>query len=154
MPRIISTWPMNNENAPSMFGDTIITSSHIKIHFFPPRNRASKMSIGRRWIYNFSKSIEIWPWVIVNSTIDELQVVYKWMLWLKIENSVENDFRKIIDVSKSIEGSFGRIKYYFWFNQPYWWMIIYMDQLLPTGFYVKYPEYESTAFILFQVIRK
>jgi len=97
------------------------------------------MSIGRRWIYIFEKSIEIWPWFIVNSTIDELQVVYMWVMDLKIEIGVEND------VSKSIVGSLGHIKYDFWSNQPTWWIIIYMDRYIPTGFYVKYTECQCTA---------
>ena len=64
---------------------------------------------------------------------------------LKIEIGVENDSRKIIDVSKSIGGSLGHIKYDFWSNQPSWWIIIYMDRYIPTGFYVKYNECQCTA---------
>jgi len=58
---------------------------------------------------------------------------------LKIEIGVEND------VSKSIVGSLGHIKYDFWSNQPTWWIIIYMDRYIPTGFYVKYNECQCTA---------
>ena len=64
---------------------------------------------------------------------------------LKIEIGVENDSRKIIDISKSIVGSLGHIKYNFWSNQPSWWIIIYMDRYIPTGFYVKYTECQCTA---------
>ena len=64
---------------------------------------------------------------------------------LKIEIGVENDSRKIIDVSKSIGGSLGHIKYDIWSNQPSWWIIIHMDRYIPTGFYVKYNECQCTA---------
>ena len=128
MIHIFSTCPMNKENTRNSFGDTILASSHLKSHFLPPRNRVWKMTIRQWWMYAFAKSIEIWVQVIVNTIIDEPQVVRFRQNIYAAENDVENDFRKITDVTTSIRGCVTRVEYYFQSNRRLWPVIICINQ--------------------------